>query len=39
MPEPVRLDNGVSDALVRMSVGVEDGDDLLADVAQALARV
>ena len=39
VPEPVRLDNGVSDALVRMSVGVEDGDDLLADVAQALARV
>ena len=39
MPEPVRLDNGVSDALVRMSVGIEDGDDLLADVAQALARV
>ena len=39
MPEPVRLDNGVSDALVRMSVGIEDCDDLLADVAQALARV
>ena len=39
VPEPVRLDNGVSDALVRMSVGIEDGDDLLADVAQALARV
>lgn len=39
MPEAVRLANGVSDALVRMSVGVEDTEDLLADIAQALARV
>ena len=27
---------GISDALVRMSVGVEDVDDLIADLDQAL---
>lgn len=29
---------GISDALVRLSVGIEDADDLLADLEQALAR-
>ncbi|KAH7094152.1 pyridoxal phosphate-dependent transferase [Auriculariales sp. MPI-PUGE-AT-0066] len=32
--EPERL--GISDGLVRLSVGVEDGEDLLADILQAL---
>jgi cystathionine gamma-synthase len=27
---------GISDTLVRLAVGVEDGDDLVADIAQAL---
>lgn len=29
----------VSDAIIRLSVGIEDGDDLLADVQQALAAL
>ena len=28
---------GISDSLVRMSVGIEDGDDLIADLEQALS--
>ncbi|KAJ1950513.1 cystathionine gamma-lyase cys3, partial [Linderina pennispora] len=32
-----RNELGITDNLVRLSVGVEDGDDLLADIAQALA--
>ena len=28
---------GISDSLVRLSCGVEDADDLIADLAQALA--
>jgi cystathionine gamma-lyase len=30
---------GISDGLVRLSCGVEDGDDLIADLEQALARI
>jgi cystathionine gamma-synthase len=30
---------GITDSLVRLSLGVEDGDDLVADLSQALARV
>jgi len=30
---------GVSDGLVRYAVGVEDAEDLIADLAQALDRV
>lgn len=29
---------GISDSLLRLSVGIEDGDDLLADLEDALAR-
>ena len=36
IPEDVRKQGGISDDLVRLSVGVEDIDDLLADLAQAL---
>ena len=34
-----RLEVGVSDGLVRMSVGIEGTDDLLADLGQALDRL
>jgi len=34
-----RLQVGIKDALVRYSVGIEDADDLIADLAQALERV
>ena len=34
-----RAQHGISDELIRLSVGIEGGDDLLADVAQALLHV
>lgn len=37
MPADVRLRNGVVDGLVRLSVGLEDVEDLRADLARALA--
>jgi cystathionine beta-lyase/cystathionine gamma-synthase len=37
VPAVVRGEIGISDALVRLSVGVEDVDDLIADLEQALA--
>jgi cysteine-S-conjugate beta-lyase len=36
IPEPERLKIGITDSLIRLSVGIEDIDDLLADLAQAL---
>lgn len=37
VPEVMRLAMGVTDGLIRLSVGVEDQQDLLDDLAQALA--
>jgi cystathionine beta-lyase/cystathionine gamma-synthase len=37
VPEDVRDALGVGDTLVRLSVGIEDEDDLIADLAAALA--
>ena len=39
IPREERLKNGLSDSLIRLSVGVEDFEDLLADLEQALANV
>lgn len=36
IPEDKRKENGISDDLVRLSVGIEDIEDLLADIGQAL---
>lgn len=36
IPREVRLRSGVSDSLIRLSVGVEDAQDLIDDLAQAL---
>jgi len=36
VPADVRKEIGVSDALIRLSVGIEDVDDLIADLEQAL---
>lgn len=36
LPEDLRARSGISDSLVRLSCGVEDADDLIADLAQAL---
>lgn len=38
VPAEVRHDLGIGDGLVRLSVGVEHVDDLVADLEQALAR-
>ena len=37
IPPEIRAEIGIDDGLVRLSVGVEDIDDLLADLGQALA--
>jgi cystathionine gamma-lyase len=37
IPAEIRQARGVDDGLVRLSVGIEDGEDLLADLKQALA--
>mgnify|MGYP000902002372 CR=1 FL=1 len=36
MPREVRLERGITDGLLRYSVGLEDADDLIADLEQAL---
>lgn len=37
IPEAERLKTGVVDSLIRLSVGIEDADDLIDDLKQALA--
>jgi methionine-gamma-lyase len=39
MPREDRLEAGISDGLVRVSIGCEDADDLIADFEQALGKV
>jgi cystathionine gamma-lyase len=39
IPKEERIKNGLSDSLIRLSVGVEDIEDLLADLEKALAIV
>lgn len=39
VPELERLQNGITSSLVRLSVGIEDIDDLRSDLAGALRRV
>ncbi len=39
MPEEVRLASGITDDLIRISVGLEHVDDLIADLEQAFALV
>lgn len=36
IPREERIKNGLSDSLIRLSVGIEDADDLIADLAQAI---
>ncbi len=38
IPKEERIKNGLSDTLIRLSVGVEDVEDLIADLEQALAK-
>ncbi|PZR24461.1 MAG: cystathionine gamma-synthase [Flavobacterium psychrophilum] len=37
IPEPKRKEIGISDTLVRLSVGIEDAEDLIKDIEQALS--
>ncbi len=39
IPADVRKKHGLSDGLVRFSIGIEDSDDLLEDLESALAKV
>ncbi|MDI9338089.1 MAG: PLP-dependent aspartate aminotransferase family protein [Alphaproteobacteria bacterium] len=37
IPKEIRLKNGLSDGLIRLSVGIEDADDLIADLEMAFS--
>ncbi len=39
VPKATRDRLGISDATIRVSIGIEHADDLIADLDQALARV
>jgi len=39
LPREVRLKSGLEDTLIRLSVGIEDADDLIDDLKQALNRI
>jgi methionine-gamma-lyase len=39
MGKEARLAGGISDGLVRLSVGIENVNDLIADLEQALEKV
>ena len=36
VPEEVRIRNGITDRVLRLSVGIEDKADLIADLRQAI---
>jgi methionine-gamma-lyase len=36
IPKEVRLANGITDGLIRLSIGIEDAEDILADLVQAM---
>jgi cystathionine beta-lyase/cystathionine gamma-synthase len=38
IPKEERIKNGLVDSLIRLSIGVEDAEDLIADLDQALAK-
>ena len=38
IPKDVREKTGVTDGLIRLSVGIEDVSDLIADLDQALVK-
>ena len=39
IPKEERIKNGLVDSLIRLSIGIEDVEDLIADLEQALAKV
>jgi cystathionine gamma-synthase len=38
IPEAMRLSAGVNEKLIRLSVGIEDPEDLIADLSQAFQK-
>src|SRR4051812_16972093 len=39
IPREERIKNGLSDSLIRLSIGIEDCDDLIEDLTQALSKI
>lgn len=39
IPQQVREEQGIADGLIRLSVGIEDTDDLVADLQHALDQL
>lgn len=39
IPKEERIKNGLKDSLIRLSIGIEDAEDLISDLEQALAKV
>jgi len=39
IPATIRRANGVNDSLIRLSVGLEEVDDLIADLEQAFTKI
>ena len=39
VPEEIRLEQGISDGLIRLSVGIEAVDDIIKDLEQALNKI
>jgi cystathionine beta-lyase/cystathionine gamma-synthase len=39
IPPDIQMQIGITQGLVRLSVGIEDVEDLIADLDQALARI
>jgi methionine-gamma-lyase len=39
MPREMRIKGGLTDGLVRISVGIEDANDIIVDLDQALEKV
>lgn len=39
IPREIRLKNGIKDELIRLSVGIEDPEDIIADLKQALDQL
>lgn len=39
IPREIRLKDGIKDELIRLSVGLEDAEDIIADLKQALAQL
>lgn len=39
IPRDIRLKNGISDELIRLSVGLEDAEDIITDLKQGLDQL